>query len=63
MRTAHTLGLALLLAAASTSSALAGKYFGKPFPNFKATDAITGEPVSLEDLRGQVVLIKFWATW
>jgi len=36
---------------------------GESFPPFAARDAITGEPIALEDLRGKVVLIDFWATW
>ena len=27
------------------------------------TDAITGRPVSMKDLRGKVVVVDFWATW
>ena len=46
-----------------TPSAQAGKYVGKAFPNFTATDPVTGEKFALKDLRGKVVLIDFWATW
>jgi len=35
---------------------------GQQAPDFEAT-TIGGERVSLSDLRGQVVLIEFWATW
>lgn len=35
---------------------------GQQAPDFEAT-TIRGERVSLSDLRGQVVLIEFWATW
>jgi len=31
-------------------------------PSFAAT-TLQGEPVSIESLRGQVVLVNFWATW
>jgi thiol-disulfide isomerase/thioredoxin len=35
---------------------------GKPLElNFK--DAISGEPVSMKELEGKVVVIDFWATW
>ena len=34
----------------------------KPLKPFKATD-IDGEPISLADYRGKVVLVDFWATW
>lgn len=49
--------------AAAATTANAQEYVGKTFPGFEATDALTGEKFSLEDLRGQVVLIDFWATW
>lgn len=32
-------------------------------PDFTATDVITGETISLGDLKGQVVMVNFWATW
>lgn len=35
---------------------------GKPAPDFSATD-IDGNPISLKDYSGKVVLIYFWATW
>jgi cytochrome c biogenesis protein CcmG/thiol:disulfide interchange protein DsbE len=35
---------------------------GNQAPAFRATD-LQGRPVSLEDLRGQVVLLNIWATW
>jgi peroxiredoxin len=35
---------------------------GQPAPGFTAT-ALDGEPVDLEDLRGKVVVLDFWATW
>jgi len=41
----------------------AGSYVGKEFPDFTATDAITGEKFSLSLLRGKVVLVDFWASW
>lgn len=36
---------------------------GKPFPTFEATNAASGEKFALEDLRGRIVIIDFWATW
>jgi peroxiredoxin len=38
-------------------------YVGKKFPNFTGKDARTGKNISLEDLKGKVVLVDFWATW
>ena len=35
---------------------------GKPAPDFSATD-IDGNPISLKDYKGKVVLLYFWATW
>jgi thiol-disulfide isomerase/thioredoxin len=44
-------------------AATAGRFLGEEFPNFTARDAVTGEPISLRDLRGSVVLVDFWASW
>jgi cytochrome c biogenesis protein CcmG/thiol:disulfide interchange protein DsbE len=35
---------------------------GKPASSFKLT-AFDGKPVALESLRGQVVIVNFWASW
>lgn len=35
---------------------------GKPLPDFSATD-LDGKPISLQDYRGKVVLLDFWAVW
>lgn len=35
---------------------------GSPAPNFRMT-LLDGTSVALADLRGQVVLLNFWATW
>lgn len=36
---------------------------GRPAPDFTVKDVITGESVKLSSLKGQVVLLNFWATW
>ncbi|MXV77348.1 redoxin domain-containing protein [Candidatus Poribacteria bacterium] len=35
---------------------------GKPVPDFTVKD-LNGKEISIKDLKGQVVLIDFWATW
>jgi hypothetical protein len=35
---------------------------GRPAPGFTLPD-LAGRPVSLDDHRGRVVLLYFWATW
>jgi len=40
----------------------AGIAVGNQAPNFELV-ALSGEKISLEDLRGHPVLINFWATW
>lgn len=55
--------LALLLTAAVPVAALAGDIApGATAPDFQLNSA-SGKPVSLSDLKGQVVLINFWASW
>jgi thiol-disulfide isomerase/thioredoxin len=36
---------------------------GNPAPDFTVKDWINSDPLSLSDLRGNVVLLEFWATW
>ena len=36
--------------------------WGKPVMDFSATD-LDGNPISLQDYRGKVVLLDFWAVW
>ena len=38
------------------------EWVGKPAPDFQVTD-LKGEELSLKNLREQVVLLDFWATW
>jgi peroxiredoxin/predicted nucleic acid-binding Zn-ribbon protein len=53
----------LALAAPAPGQGRYGQFVGKPFPGFRAQDALTGERIDLKDFRGRVVLIDFWATW
>ena len=39
------------------------KLLGQPAPEISVKEWIRGEPTTLADLRGQVVLLEFWATW
>jgi len=36
---------------------------GEPAPEISVKDWIIGEPVTLADLKGKIVLLEFWATW
>ena len=54
-----SLGLALSVAPALPAASMTA---GAPAAAFQLPAAV-GEPVSLGDLRGQVVLINFWASW
>ena len=36
--------------------------WGKPVTDFSATD-LDGNPISLQDYRGKIVLLDFWAVW
>ncbi len=36
---------------------------GEVPPNFSAKNAVTGDPIELAALKGQVVVVTFWATW
>lgn len=53
------LGALLLLGIGAASAA---PVVGEPAPPFSLQNR-SGAEVSLEDLRGEVVLINFWATW
>ncbi|MCC7359177.1 MAG: TlpA family protein disulfide reductase [Anaerolineales bacterium] len=49
-------------AAGPTATPAPAPVVGAPAPNFTLTD-LDGRAVTLSDLRGQVVLLNFWATW
>ena len=53
----RTLMLAAMLAAPALAVAPAG-----PAPAFRL-DSMAGKPVSLDQYKGQVVMINFWASW
>jgi peroxiredoxin len=53
---------ALLLAAAMAPAAATEPRIGQPAPDFELT-MVDGSHVRLSDLRGQVVVLNFWATW
>jgi peroxiredoxin len=58
--------LAVLAALVGVAWTVRGEFLpvevGTGAPDFRATD-LQGRPVSLEDLRGEVVLLNIWATW
>ena len=39
------------------------KMQGKPAPPLMLTNWINSKPLNLEELKGKVVLLEFWATW
>ena len=46
----------------SSAQASPNQFIGSRAPDFQVMD-LKGEPLSLEQYRGQVVLLDFWATW
>ena len=56
--------VAALVVAAALASAASAKTLkvGQPAPNFQLVLA-NGQKLHLTDLRGQVVLLNYWATW
>jgi peroxiredoxin len=56
------LGLLLLGCGGSDSDVKAGIGQGNRAPDFQL-ETLDGQKVSLEDYRGKVVLLNFWATW
>jgi thiol-disulfide isomerase/thioredoxin len=58
-KTSGTLSALLLGTILAAVPALAGP---TPAPAFRL-DSLAGQPVSLDQYKGQVVMINFWATW
>jgi thiol-disulfide isomerase/thioredoxin len=56
------LAAALAVAAAGPARAASNPAIGKPAPPFRAT-TVDGKHLALDDLKGQVVVLNFWATW
>ena len=54
--------LAAALACAAVPSPAKRPIVGQPAPPFEVT-TFDGQKISLADLRGEVVILNFWATW
>jgi peroxiredoxin len=52
----------MLLVASATAAMATGPRVGQPAPDFQLT-LVDGTHVRLSELRGQVVVLNFWATW
>lgn len=78
MSPAHSRGRRFLVGSLIALAVVAGGYFllrpapagsgeglatGRPAPGFAVRDLAGGQPIRLSDLRGQVVVANFWATW
>lgn len=58
----HVPGLFLLLAACASAASTASVHDGAPAPALSGA-TLSGETMDLAALRGQVVLVDFWASW
>jgi peroxiredoxin len=54
--------LALVIAGAGWPALAKAPKVGQPAPDFHVT-TLDGQDISLADLKGQVVILNFWATW
>ena len=60
--TLKTFAAIALLAAAAPSTAAPVVKIGQPAPEASLT-MLNGDPLKLSSLRGQVVVLNYWATW
>ncbi len=67
MRKAIPFSLLLILLTTACSAAIASAAVSSPQVGAHAPDftlqTLQGETLSISDLRGQVILVNFWATW
>lgn len=61
-KTISLITLPLALMTAATAAQAGTPKVGEVAPNFELT-LVNGQKVSLADLRGEVVVLNFWATW
>jgi len=60
----QTMLISLVLAGLLGASASRADFeIGSEFPDFQATELLSGEPFKLSEFRGNVVIVDFWATW
>lgn len=60
----RTVLVALVLAGSVGASAARADFeIGSEFPDFQATELLSGESFKLSEFRGGVVILDFWATW
>jgi len=55
--------LAGLLTPSALAENPAAAMLGEPAPPFRLPDVRSGEEVSLEDLRGRIIVLHFAASW
>lgn len=53
----------VLTGSVGAGAARADLEVGSEFPDFQATELLSGEAFKLSEFRGSVVIVDFWATW